>query len=102
MYDKATTGTAALRILEVSASGRHHGSTSRTLTGELITALESARGSVQVRRRDLADGVPFVDDAWIAANFTADEDRNSAQREVLAYSDQLVSELQEADVIAAR
>jgi FMN-dependent NADH-azoreductase len=99
MYDKATTGTTPLRILEVSASGRHHGSTSRTLTGELIDALESDRGPVQVTRRDLADGLPFVDDAWIAANFTADEDRNSAQRKVLAYSDQLVSELQEADVI---
>ncbi len=99
MHDKASTDTAPLRILEVSASGRHHGSTSRTLTGELIAALESDRGSVQVRRRDLADGLPFVDDAWIAANFTADEDRDSVQREVLAYSDQLVSELQEADVI---
>jgi FMN-dependent NADH-azoreductase len=99
MYDNAKNGTTPLRILEVSASGRHHGSTSRTLTGELIDALESDRGPVQVRRRDLADGLPFVDDAWIAANFTADEDRDSAQREVLAYSDQLVSELQDADVI---
>ena len=99
MYDKASTDTTPLRILEVSASGRHHGSTSRTLTGELIAALESDRGSVQVRRRDLADGLPFVDDAWIAANFTADEDRDSVQRDVLVYSDQLVSELQEADVI---
>jgi len=96
MYDKAT---APLRILEVSASGRHQGSTSRTLTGELIAALESDRSSIQVRRRDLADGMPFVDDAWIAANFTADEDRNSGQRDALATSDQLVSELNEADVI---
>lgn len=99
MYDKATTGTTPLRILEVSASGRHQGSTSRTLTGELIAALESDRDSVQVRRRDLADGLPFVDEAWITANFTADEDRDSGQRDVLAYSDRLVSELREADVI---
>ena len=80
-------------------AGRYQGSTSRTLTGELIAALESDRSSIHVRRRDLADGLPFVDDAWIAANFTADEDRNSGQRDALAYSDQLVSELQEADVI---
>lgn len=99
MYDKATTSAAPLQILEVSASGRHHGSTSRALTGELIAALESGRGPAQIRRRDLADGVPFVDEAWIAANFTAEEDRDAAQREVLAYSDQLVSELQEADII---
>jgi len=99
MYETATTHAAPLRILEISASGRTHGATSRLLTGELITALESQHGSVQVTRRDLADGVPFVDEGWIAANFTADEDRDSGQRDALAYSDRLVTELQEADVI---
>ena len=99
MYETTTTNTAPLRILEISASGRKQGATSRLLTGELIAALQSRHGSVQVRRRDLADGVPFVDDAWIAANFTADEDRDSGQRDVLAYSDRLVTELQEADII---
>jgi FMN-dependent NADH-azoreductase len=99
MHATATTTAAPLRILEISASGRTHGATSRLLTAELITALESRHGPVQVTHRELADGVPFVDDAWIAANFTADEDRNSGQRDVLAYSDQLVAELQDADAI---
>lgn len=99
MYERATTNTAPMRILEISASGRHQGSTSRMLTGELIAALEAHHGSVQVTRRNLADGVPFVDDAWIAANFTADEDRNAEQKEALAYSDQLVAELQDAEAI---
>ena len=99
MYEHTTTNAAPLRILEISASGRHQGSTSRRLTGELIAALESKHGSIEVSRRDLADGVPFVDDAWIAANFTAEEDRDAGQREVLAYSDRLVAELQNADTI---
>ncbi|NIA27505.1 MAG: FMN-dependent NADH-azoreductase [Desulfobulbaceae bacterium] len=99
MVETTTTNAAPLRILEISASGRRHGATSRLLTAELIAALESRHGSVQVTRRDLADGVPFVDDAWIAANFTPDEDRDSGQRDVLTYSDQLVAELQDADAI---
>lgn len=99
MYEQATTNASPLRILEVNASGRRQGSTSRTLTAELIAALESRHGSIELSRRDLADGVPFVDDDWIAANFTADEDRNSEQREVLGVSDRLVAELQDADTI---
>jgi len=99
MYEQVTTNAAPLRILEVSASGRRHGSTSRALTGELVDALESQHGSIQVTRRDLADGMPFVDDAWIAANFTAEEDRKPEHNDVLAFSDQLVKELQDADTI---
>jgi FMN-dependent NADH-azoreductase len=99
MYEHTTTNATPLRVLEISASGRHQGSTSRLLTGELIAALESKHGLLEVSRRDLADGVPFVDDAWIAANFTAEEDRDAGQRGVLAYSDRLVAELQNADAI---
>jgi FMN-dependent NADH-azoreductase len=69
------------------------------LTAELIAALESRYDTIDVTRRDLSDGVPFVDEAWIEANFTAGEERNEQQRETLAYSDTLVAELQNADVI---
>ena len=99
MIDQAITKSGPLRILDINASGRHQGSTSRMLSGELIAALESRHGSVEVTPRDLADGVPFVDAAWIAANFTADEDRSAEQHDVLAHSDRLVAELRDADVI---
>jgi len=99
MYEQATTNAAPLRILAVNASGRRQGSTSRTLTAELIAALESKHGSIELSRRDLSDGVPFVDDAWITANFTADEDRKPEHRKVLDFSDRLVAELQDADTI---
>jgi len=88
-----------MKVLEISASGRRHDSTSRMLTAELIAALESRYDTIDVTRRDLSDGVPFVDEAWIEANFTAGEERNEQQRETLAYSDTLVAELQNADVI---
>jgi FMN-dependent NADH-azoreductase len=88
-----------MKVLEISASGRRHDSTSRMLSAELIAALESRHDRIDVAHRDLADNVPFVDDAWIAANFTAEETRNAEQRDTLAYSDALVSELRDADVI---
>lgn len=88
-----------LQILEVSASGRQGDSVSRKLSAELIAALQQEAGDVRVLRRDLSDGVPFVDAAWIAANFTPAQDRSPAQREALAKSDALVAELEAADVI---
>lgn len=99
MYERQITNAAPLRVLEINSSGRQQGSTSRMLVGEVVAALESQFGSVDVTRRDLASGVPFVNDAWVAANFTAEEDRDAAQRDVLAYSDQLVKELQNAEAI---
>jgi len=87
------------RVLEVSASGRSGGSVSRQLTRDLINALDDRYGNVVTHHRDLADGVPFVSQAWIDANFTPEESRSDEQQATLAYSDQLVTELKEADVI---
>jgi len=91
--------TNSLRVLEVAASGRGKDSVSRMLSADLIGALEARHGNVDLTRRDLSRGLPFVDEAWINANFTAPEDRNSEQRTALADSDALVAELQAADVI---
>ena len=94
-----TTMTAPLRVLEVAASGRSKDSVSRMLSADLVGALETRHGSIELRRRDLSQGLPFVDEAWINANFTAPEDRNTEQRIALAGSDELVAEIQSADTI---
>jgi FMN-dependent NADH-azoreductase len=88
-----------MKVLEISASGRRNGSTSRMLTAELIDAIRSRYANVGIARRDLADGVPLVDEAWITANFTPEEDLRSEQRDTLSFSDELVGELHDADVI---
>jgi FMN-dependent NADH-azoreductase len=93
------TTTPRLRILEVAASGRSKGSVSRMLSGDLIDALEARHSNVERARRDLSDGLSFVDESWIEANFTAPEERNSAQRAALAESDALVAEIRAADVL---
>ena len=94
-----TTRNTPLRVLEVAASGRNDGSVSRMLSADLIGAMEERHGTVDLTRRDLNKGLPFVDDAWINANFTAPEERSAEQRAVLAESDALVAELKAADVL---
>jgi FMN-dependent NADH-azoreductase len=91
--------TTPLKILEVQASARAEGSISRDLTADLINALEVRHGQVDVTQRDLAPGLPFIDEAWVAANFTPDEERTSTHRQILSRSDDLVDELQAASVI---
>lgn len=88
-----------MRILEVSASGRRADSVSRRLSNEIIAALETREGAVEVLRRDLGDGIALVDERWIQANFTPAADRTGDQHAALSASDALVEELQAADVI---
>jgi FMN-dependent NADH-azoreductase len=88
-----------LNVLELNAAARYDGSISRELVADLVAALEDRFGSVAITRRDLAKGLPFIDEEWVAANFTPDEERNDHHRRTLAQSDELVAELQENDVL---
>jgi len=89
----------ALKILRIDSSGRRHGSSSRALADELVAALADRYGQVQLVKRDLAESIPHVDQAWIEANFTPEENRSDSQRKVLSFSDLLVAELKEAEVL---
>ena len=91
--------TTGKRILEVSSSGRIAGSVSRLLSRDLIAAMEDRFGAVDHVQRDLNNTLPFVDEAWINANFTPDDERSTEQRKTLALSDELVAELKQADTL---
>ncbi len=86
------------RILHVDASQRFHGSVSRGLSQLVIDELLGRFPEATVVRRDLAAGVPLVDDAWIEASFTPTEQRSPVQRAALAESDALVEEIRGADL----
>ena len=88
-----------MHVLQVTASARRDGSISRDLVADFIAALEARHGDLQVTRRDVAAGLPFVDEDWVRANFTPAEERSQADRETLAFSDELVAELEAADII---
>lgn len=82
-------------VLHIDSSIRAEGSVSRALSQKIVDRFDGAT----VIRRDLAQGVPLIDGAWIGANFTPAADRSAAQKAALAVSDAMVAELQAADVI---
>lgn len=88
-----------LNILRINASSRSNGSVTRQLSDELISSMEDAGTNIKLNTRDTYQGTPFVDDDWIAANFTPIEDRSGDQSAALSYSDSLVDEVKDADVI---
>ncbi|CUI46750.1 FMN-dependent NADH-azoreductase [Cognatishimia activa] len=82
-------------VLHLDASARHQGSVSRKLSADIV-AQENAG---EIIRRDLTDGVPLLNENWVAGTFTPPESRSDAQNETLSFSDTLVSEVQAADTI---
>jgi FMN-dependent NADH-azoreductase len=88
-----------LQVLAINSSGRRDGSITRELTSDLVAALRDRHGAIQLTRRDVGTGLPFVDAAWIEANFTPDESRTQEHFASLALSAELVEELKTADAI---
>ena len=86
------------KILRIDASMRKNGSYSRTLSTKLIAQLKD-QASSNVKERDLADGIPIINEAWIEANFTDVAERTAEQRSVLSFSDALTSELIATDTL---
>ncbi|WP_204115589.1 FMN-dependent NADH-azoreductase [Shimia biformata] len=82
-------------VLHIDASARNEGSISRINSARIVDDLQPAR----VIRRDLAAGLPFLTEDFTTGTFADPEDRSAAQAKALEFSDQLVAELQEADVI---
>ncbi len=84
-------------ILHLDASARRTGSASREASADVVRRLAGVTDTVT--RRDLAPGLPVVDEAWVGATFTPEADRTDDQRTALALSDSLVAELEAADTI---
>jgi FMN-dependent NADH-azoreductase len=84
-------------ILQIDSSGRNQGSLTRKLSEKITSKLTNSDS--QVVKRDLNNGLPFINEAWIGANFTDKDERNQEQKEALKTSDLLIAELQAADHI---
>lgn len=90
--------TDLTRILRIDASARTNGSVTRDLTDKAIDRVASL-GAVTVTRRDVSHGIPFVTEDWVAANFTPAPSRTEDQRARLTFSDGLVQEIKDADLL---
>jgi len=85
-------------ILRVDASARQTDSVTRSLNDQIIEKYQAA-GPTSVTERDLANPLPLLTEAWVGANFTPKDDRNTEQSAALALSDSLIDELKAADII---
>ena len=87
------------RILRLDASANPAESASKQLGDRLVQKVRLSAGEIEVRQRDLNQGLSFIDPSWIGANFTPADERDPEQRARLALSDELIEELQWADHI---
>jgi FMN-dependent NADH-azoreductase len=87
-------------LLQINTSiHADHGQSSQLAT-QFVQAFSRARPDWRIVRRDLAsDTVPHLSAERFAAFVSAPQERSAAQREVVAYSDALIGELKQADVI---
>lgn len=87
-------------ILHIDASARGERSLSRALSKAFVDSWFVREPDAEIITRDVGrDPPPFITEAWIAAVFTAPENRSAEQRADLALSDTLIEELERADVI---
>lgn len=89
----------AKNVLLLNASARGAASNSRALTGSVLEHLQARHGALSIVERDVGQGLPLIDEQWVGANFTRPEQRSLQQQQVLAMSDELIAELQAADIV---
>jgi len=87
------------RILRLDASANPVDASSKKLGDYLLDQLKQIDPVVEMKARDLNQDLSFIDASWIAANFTAPDNREPEQSARLAFSDQLIDELKWADHI---
>ena len=86
------------KLLHIDSSPLYGQSVSRQLTDAFVTQWKSSHSNGTVVYRDLsATPIPPVTAEWVGAAYTPEEARNPQQKEVLALSDTLFAELEQAD-----
>jgi len=86
-----------MKILHIDASARKGDSVTRKLSAQLVGRLAGNDGHVTYR--DVSEGLPFIDEAKIAAYFTTPGERTDEHRTAIALSDTIVSELKNNDIL---
>lgn len=89
-----------MHILQVNSSARNGASHSTRLANDLVERLRAADASATLTVRDLAATPhPALDEAALGALFTPAEDRTPEQAARVALDDELIAEIQAADVV---
>ncbi|MBD2232193.1 FMN-dependent NADH-azoreductase [Phormidium tenue] len=87
-------------LLHIDSSPRGERSHSRRMTREFVEAWKQTHPADTVTYRDVGrQPVPHVDEPWIVAAYTPEEQRTPELQEALKVSDRLIDELIAADVV---
>jgi FMN-dependent NADH-azoreductase len=85
-------------LLHIDSSPLYGRSVSRQLTGAFVTQWKSSHPNGTVIDRDLnATAIPPITAEWVGGAYTPEEARTPQQKELLALSDTLLTELEQAD-----
>lgn len=82
-------------ILQLDSSSQTQ---SKTRQATLSWSKHIKQEGDQVIRKDLTQ-LPLIDGPWIQANFTPDDQRTEQQIDTLSLSDDLITEVEQADVL---
>jgi len=88
-------------LLQIKASINNANAHSSRLANRFVAALQKRHPNATTIVRDVAgaEPVPHLDAERFGAFISKPEDRSAAQRAVVAYSDTLIDELRQADII---
>lgn len=88
------------KILQIDSSIFSEAGVSNELTKYVVEKLQGKYADTALTSRDLAnDSVPHLDASWITALGKKTEDRSPDEKEKVNYSDQLIAEVSDADII---
>lgn len=89
-----------MNILQINSSARADNSYSTRLANAMVERLQAEHDGASVTVRDLGHNPhPMLDEFALQALFTPAADRNAAQNARVAQDDQLIAEIQAADVV---
>src|SRR5229473_2954711 len=88
-------------LLQINASINNGNGESSRLANQFVAAFRESNPHAAIVVRDVAaaEPVPHLNAERFGAFITKPDDRSAAQRAVVAYSDTLINELKQADVI---
>jgi FMN-dependent NADH-azoreductase len=88
-------------LLQINASLNNDNGQSSQLANQFVATFRKRRPEAKIVVRDVAsvEPVPHLDAERFGAFITKPEERTAAQRSVVVYSDILINELKQADVI---
>jgi FMN-dependent NADH-azoreductase len=88
-------------LLQINASLNHDNGQSSQLANQFVAAFRQRHPGAEIMVRNVAaaDAVPHLNAERFGAFITKPEERSDAQHSVVAYSDALIDELKQADVI---